>query len=89
MPAPVDGSLPAPTSSPAPTPGSPEKEAVRAMFDRIAPRYDLLNRVLSFGRDGDWRRIAVRMARPETARRVLDLACGTGMVACALVLMKS
>src|SRR5262245_61804908 len=54
-----------------------------AMFDRIARRYDLLNRVLSLGLDRRWRRCAVRALELEleAAARVLDLACGTGDVA--------
>lgn len=51
------------------------------MFSEISPRYDLLNRVLSAGLDGTWRRTAVRMTRPEGARRILDLATGTGDLA--------
>jgi demethylmenaquinone methyltransferase / 2-methoxy-6-polyprenyl-1,4-benzoquinol methylase len=52
--------------------------AVEAMFDRIAPRYDALNRVLTFRMDVGWRRTAIRsLALPRDAR-VLDLACGTG-----------
>jgi demethylmenaquinone methyltransferase/2-methoxy-6-polyprenyl-1,4-benzoquinol methylase len=49
------------------------------MFDRIAQRYDLLNRVLSFGIDRGWRRQAARAL--GAARRVLDLATGTGDLA--------
>jgi len=64
----------------APTPGRPEKEAVRAMFDRIAPRYDLLNRVLSAGTDGRWRRACIdRLGLPARAR-LLDVATGTADV---------
>lgn len=51
---------------------------VQAMFDAIAPTYELVNRVLSAGRDAYWRRTAVRMAKVQPADRVLDLACGTG-----------
>jgi len=48
------------------------------MFDTIAPRYDLVNRVMTFGLDQRWRRAtAAALALPEGAR-VLDLACGTG-----------
>ena len=49
------------------------------MFDRIARRYDFLNRVLSFGIDKGWRRQATRAL--GAARRVLDLATGTGDLA--------
>ena len=59
-----------------PTPGAPEKAAIRTMFDRIAPRYDLLNRVLSAGIDVRWRRRCIDAA--GEASRVLDVCSGTG-----------
>jgi demethylmenaquinone methyltransferase / 2-methoxy-6-polyprenyl-1,4-benzoquinol methylase len=52
--------------------------AVERMFDRIAPRYDLLNRVLTLGMDVGWRRAAVRALGLPFGSRVLDVACGTG-----------
>jgi len=56
-----------------------EKAAVvRAMFDRIAPRYDVLNRLMSFRLDQRWRRAVVRAATISAQDRVVDLACGTG-----------
>ena len=52
--------------------------AVDAMFDTIAPRYDRLNRILTFGLDVGWRRTAVRSLELRAGARVLDIACGTG-----------
>jgi len=52
-----------------------------AMFDAIADRYDLLNRILSLGVDQGWRRLTVEAARIEGEARVLDLATGTGDLA--------
>lgn len=52
-------------------------EAVRTMFDRISPRYDLLNHVLSGRRDIAWRRAAVSYL-PDHPSRILDLCGGTG-----------
>ena len=62
--------------------------AVQAMFDQIAPRYDLLNHVLSMNIDRLWwwrtaRRFRTVLAQPEA--RVLDLCCGTGDMTMALL----
>jgi demethylmenaquinone methyltransferase/2-methoxy-6-polyprenyl-1,4-benzoquinol methylase len=65
-----------------------DPERVSRMFTEVSPRYDLLNRVLSMGLDTGWRRLAVRMARPAGARRVLDLATGTGDLALEFVRTK-
>lgn len=54
---------------------------IRDMFDRIAPRYDLLNRILSLGIDRRWRRFAVRQLDVPQGGMVLDIATGTGDVA--------
>ncbi|HLH76018.1 MAG TPA: ubiquinone/menaquinone biosynthesis methyltransferase [Candidatus Binataceae bacterium] len=51
--------------------------AVRAMFARIVPRYDLVNRLMSLGMDRRWRRLAVAAAQPQGAV-ALDAATGTG-----------
>lgn len=48
------------------------------MFDRIAPRYDLLNRLLSLGRDRYWRRRAIDALAAHGNGHFLDLGCGTG-----------
>ena len=54
---------------------------IRDMFQNIAPQYDLLNRVLSFGIDRYWRKFAVRQLQIPENGRVLDIATGTGDVA--------
>jgi demethylmenaquinone methyltransferase/2-methoxy-6-polyprenyl-1,4-benzoquinol methylase len=58
--------------------GQDKARRVRGMFDAIADRYDLLNRVMTFGLDIGWRRAAVRELRLPGGSRVADLACGTG-----------
>lgn len=55
------------------------------MFDRIAPRYDLLNRLLSLGSDLSWRRRALELARLGPSGRALDVGTGTGDFALALL----
>lgn len=51
---------------------------VEQMFDNIAPTYDLLNHLLSFGIDRHWRRAALRSLKPFAPKRMLDMATGTG-----------
>ena len=58
--------------------GDAKVKAVDEMFDAIAPRYDLLNRLLTFGMDVGWRRKAVRSLGLRRGSTVLDVACGTG-----------
>jgi demethylmenaquinone methyltransferase/2-methoxy-6-polyprenyl-1,4-benzoquinol methylase len=58
---------------------APDKaRRVRSMFNAIAPRYELVNRLFSGGRDASWRRRAVGLAGARTGDDVLDIACGTG-----------
>ena len=57
-------------------------DAVRSMFDRIAPVYDVMNRVMTAGLDIRWRRFAAESA-VRRGDRVLDAACGTGDLALA------
>jgi demethylmenaquinone methyltransferase/2-methoxy-6-polyprenyl-1,4-benzoquinol methylase len=74
-------------SSRQPRAGNPIDEAeVRSMFDRIAPTYDRLNTILSFGADGRWRRAAVRAASLRPGDRVIDVACGSGKLAAELAI---
>src|SRR2546425_12017349 len=57
---------------------------VRDLFAAIAPRYDLINDLQSFGLHRLWKRRLIRLARPQPGERALDLCCGTGDVAFAL-----
>jgi demethylmenaquinone methyltransferase/2-methoxy-6-polyprenyl-1,4-benzoquinol methylase len=63
---------------------SKQSSEIRTMFGRIASRYDLLNRVLSLGRDVSWRRTVARRVAALEPRLVLDLCTGTGDLALAL-----
>ena len=58
--------------------GEEKSRAVREMFDRIAPRYDLVNRVMTFRLDKRWRKTTIQAMALPTNSLVLDLACGTG-----------
>jgi demethylmenaquinone methyltransferase/2-methoxy-6-polyprenyl-1,4-benzoquinol methylase len=60
-------------------------QRVRAMFAGIAPRYDLMNALMTGGRDQAWRRRAARLAAPAAEDRVLDLATGTADLALAFL----
>jgi demethylmenaquinone methyltransferase / 2-methoxy-6-polyprenyl-1,4-benzoquinol methylase len=62
--------------------GTLQPDAVRGMFDRIAPVYDLMNRVMTAGLDRSWRRLTVE-AVVQPGDRVLDACCGTGDLAVA------
>lgn len=59
----------------------PKADDVRTMFDRIAGRYDLMNRVMTLGIDRRWRTAAIRAARVDPSTRALDVCCGTGDIA--------
>ncbi len=58
-----------------------KKAEVEQMFDKIAPRYDLLNRVLSLGIDVWWRKKAIGYLKPAKPAEILDVATGTADVA--------
>jgi demethylmenaquinone methyltransferase/2-methoxy-6-polyprenyl-1,4-benzoquinol methylase len=63
-------------------PASSEKRGyVRRMFGAIAPRYDLMNRLMTLGRDQVWRRTVVRLCALPPGGRLLDVATGTGDIA--------
>ncbi len=67
-----DGSLPE---------GDEKRRTVERMFDRVAPRYDRMNRVISLGLDRGWRRHTVAELDLPEGSLILDLACGTGDLA--------
>lgn len=58
--------------------GEEKARVVRRLFDTISPRYDLVNRVMTFGMDVGWRRRTVRELALPPGSRIFDLACGTG-----------
>lgn len=81
------GTLPKGTQPEGATSEQDASRKVREMFTRIAPRYDLLNHLLSGQMDKRWRARAARELRPILERpdaRVLDLCCGTGDLAFSL-----
>lgn len=61
--------------------GQERADYVQAMFARIAGRYDLMNRVMTFGQDLRWRRHVIRQAQLPPGGRLLDIATGTGDIA--------
>lgn len=61
--------------------GGSKKEQVSEMFDRIAPRYDFMNRFLSVGIDVGWRRKAIRYFKADKPHYLLDVATGTADMA--------
>jgi demethylmenaquinone methyltransferase/2-methoxy-6-polyprenyl-1,4-benzoquinol methylase len=65
----ADGALPE---------GDDKRRSVEAMFDRLAPRYERMNRLISLGLDRRWRDTAVMTLGLPRTSRVLDVACGTG-----------
>jgi len=65
-------------------PRPPDESRIAAMFDALAGRYDVLNRILSMGLDRAWRRAAARAAATRPGDVVLDLGCGTGDLSAAL-----
>jgi demethylmenaquinone methyltransferase/2-methoxy-6-polyprenyl-1,4-benzoquinol methylase len=61
--------------------GGGKKKEVEQMFDTIAPKYDLLNRVLSMGIDVSWRKKAIGYLKKSQPKHILDVATGTADVA--------
>ncbi len=61
--------------------GQARADYVQNMFGRIAKRYNLMNRLMTFGQDMRWRRFVVRQAQLASGGRLLDLATGTGDIA--------
>ncbi len=65
---------------------SDKGEKIQQMFGAIAPKYDFLNRLLSFGIDRRWRTKAVSLLKFQEGSRILDVATGTGDVALEIAL---
>jgi demethylmenaquinone methyltransferase / 2-methoxy-6-polyprenyl-1,4-benzoquinol methylase len=73
-----------PAAEPGAAPGRLAPDGVRQMFDRIAPRYDLLNRLMTAGLDRRWRALAADVSEARPGDRVLDCCTGTGDLAMEL-----
>jgi|SRR5208282_2928626 len=65
-------------------PGDQRAAKVHDLFTRIAPRYDLINDLQSFGLHRHWKRRVIQLARPQPGQCALDLCCGTGDLALGL-----
>ena len=65
---------------------APQEKAprVRSVFDRVAPRYDVMNDLMSLGLHRLWKAAAIAIARPRPGERVLDIAAGSGDLAAAM-----
>ena len=61
-----------------------KKEQVIQMFDKVATNYDFLNRLLTFGIDVSWRKKVIAMVEEQGAKKILDIATGTGDLAIML-----
>ena len=69
------------------TAGTPlHPKPLHHMFTAVPPRYDLINRIITLGRDKQWRHLAAMTCLEEKPQRVLDLGCGTGDLAVHLAL---
>ena len=65
-------------------PGDQRASRVGDLFARIAPRYDLINDLQSFGLHRRWKRRVIKLARPQPGQHALDVCCGTGDLALGL-----
>ncbi len=65
-------------------PGAQRAARVKELFTRIAPRYDRINDLQSFGLHRYWKRCVIRLANPQPGELALDLCCGTGDLALVL-----
>jgi len=65
-------------------PGERRSQEVRSLFSAIAPRYDLINDLQSFGLHRRWKRQLLDLAAPTKGERALDICCGTGDIAAGM-----